>query len=92
MKPAKSEDVAWWLRISDAGGEGMVVKPMAFIVRGKRRLAQPALKCRGRECMWIIYSSGYTATEHIDRFLSRGLGWKRGLALREFALRDEGLE
>jgi PNKP adenylyltransferase domain, ligase domain/ARG and Rhodanese-Phosphatase-superfamily-associated Protein domain len=31
----------WWQDLIDAGGEGMVVKPMAFVVRGRRDLIQP---------------------------------------------------
>src|SRR5437764_625995 len=38
---------SWWQELTDAGGEGMVVKPMDFVVRGRRGLAQPALKVRG---------------------------------------------
>src|SRR5439155_931474 len=31
---------SWWQELTDAGGEGMVVKPMDFVVRGRRGLAQ----------------------------------------------------
>lgn len=86
------EGVAWWLRMTEAGSEGMVVKPMDFIIRGKRGLGQPAVKCRGREYLRIIYGPEYTAPQHMDRLRSRGLGRKRGLALREFALGVEALE
>lgn len=87
-----AEGVAWWMQLTEAGGEGMVVKPMDFIVRGKRGLAQPAVKCRGREYLRIIYGPEYTAPKHLDRLKSRGLGRKRGLALREFSLGVEALE
>ncbi len=80
------------LSLTDKGGEGMVVKPRDFIVHGKRGLAQPAVKCRGREYLRIIYGPEYTAPEHLDRLRARGLGRKRGLALREFALGVEALE
>ncbi len=39
----------------------MVVKPLDFIVRGKKGLVQPAVKCRGREYLRIIYGPDYTA-------------------------------
>lgn len=87
-----AEGVDWWTSLTGDGGEGMVVKPTDFIVRGKRGLAQPAVKCRGREYLRIIYGPEYTATEHLDRLRSRGLGRKRGLALREFALGLEAME
>jgi protein phosphatase len=47
--------VAWWEELTGLGGEGMVVKPYDFIVRSPRGLTQPAVKCRGREYLRIIY-------------------------------------
>jgi protein phosphatase len=70
----------------------MVVKPLDFLLRGKRGLAQPAVKCRGREYLRIIYGPDYTADENLSRLRHRGLGHKRSLALGEFALGIEGLE
>jgi len=84
--------VEWWDSLTARGGEGMVIKPMDFIMRGKKGLVQPAVKCRGREYLRIIYGPDYTAEEHLTRLRSRGLGAKRSLALREFALGIEGLE
>jgi polynucleotide kinase-phosphatase len=83
---------AWWREMTAAGGEGMVVKPYDFVARGKRGLLQPAIKCRGPEYLRIIYGPDYTMPEHLDRLRTRGLGAKRGLALREFALGIEALE
>jgi protein phosphatase len=82
----------WWHDLTERGGEGMVVKPATFVHKDRRGLAQPALKCRGREYLRIIYGPEYTAPEHLDRLRKRGLGKKRSLALREFALGVEGLE
>ena len=70
----------------------MVVKPFDFVAKGKRGLVQPALKCRGREYLRIIYGPEYTTEEHLARLRCRGLSVKRSLALREFALSIEGLE
>src|SRR5262249_46554061 len=47
--------VAWWEELTGRGGEGMVVKPLEFVARGPRGLVQPAVKCRGREYLRIIY-------------------------------------
>ena len=83
---------AWWEEMTAAGGEGMVVKPLSFVARGKRGLVQPAVKCRGREYLRIIYGPEYTVPENLHRLRSRGLATKRSLALREFALGVEGLD
>ncbi|MER5354270.1 polynucleotide kinase-phosphatase [Kitasatospora sp. NPDC002551] len=88
--------VAWWERLTGAGGEGMVVKPLASLVRrgaGEGRpgtLVQPGVKVRGREYLRIIYGPDYT--EHLDRLRRRFLGHKRSLALREYALGLEALD
>ncbi|MCA9256280.1 MAG: hypothetical protein KDA33_11620, partial [Phycisphaerales bacterium] len=84
--------VDWWIKRTGAGGEGMVVKPLEFIVRGKRGLVQPAVKCRGREYLRIIYGPEYTSADQLERLRRRGLGRKRGLAMAEFALGVESLE
>ncbi len=84
--------VDWWLRLTERGGEGMVVKPLEFVMRGKRGLVQPAVKCRGREYLRIIYGPEYTSPEHLERLRTRGLARKRSLAIREFALGIEALE
>ena len=88
----EAEATAWWEAMTERGGEGMVVKPLSFVARGKRGLVQPAVKCRGREYLRIIYGPEYTLPEHLARLRSRGLSFKRSLALREFALGIEGLE
>ena len=87
-----AEGVSWWEELTGRGGEGMVVKPLDFVARGQRGLAQPAVKCRGREYLRIIYGPEYTAPQHLERLRSRSLAGKRSLALREFALGIEGLE
>jgi hypothetical protein len=45
---SESEAINWWKQLTERGGEGMVVKPHGFILRGTRGLAQPAVKCRAR--------------------------------------------
>lgn len=89
---SQAEGIAWWEELTGRGGEGMVVKPLSFVVKGRRGLSQPAVKCRGREYLRIIYGPEYTAPEHLERLRSRGLSGKRSLALREFALGVEALD
>jgi protein phosphatase len=84
--------IDWWLELTGRGGEGMVVKPFDFVMTTRRGLAQPAVKCRGREYLRIIYGPEYTNAENLKRLRERGLSTKRSLALREFALGIEGLE
>ena len=84
--------VEWWLSLTDKGGEGMVVKPLDFVTHGDRDILQPAVKCRGKEYLRIIYGPEYDAPEHLQRLRKRGLNHKRSLALREFALGVEALE
>ena len=78
---------AWWENLTETGGEGAVVKPLQFVATTSRGLLQPAVKCRGREYLRIIYGPEYTLAEHLERLRERGLSGKRSLALREFALR-----
>lgn len=89
---SERECIAWWERLTENGGEGFVVKPLSFVARTRRGLVQPAIKCRGREYLRIIYGPEYTMPENLVRLRSRGLAAKRSLALREFALGIEALE
>jgi len=83
--------VAWWEELTGAGGEGMVVKPLTFAPQGMKGLLQPALKVRGPEYLRIIYGPEYDLPENLARLRERGLGRKRSMALREFALGHEAL-
>jgi len=67
---------AWWNEMTSAGGEGMVVKPLDFISKGRRGTTQPAIKCRGPDKLLPV---------DLDRLRSRGVGAKRSLASRELA-------
>jgi polynucleotide kinase-phosphatase len=82
----------WWEELTSRGGEGIVVKPLAFVTKSSRGLVQPAVKVRGREYLRIIYGPEYTEPQNLERLRARGLAHKRSLALREFALGLEGLE
>jgi protein phosphatase len=81
----------WWLELTQAGGEGMVVKPLDFLARNEKGLVQPALKCRGREYLRIIYGPEYDLPANLERLRQRGLSAKRSLAMRQFCLGIEAL-
>ena len=89
---SQTEAIQRWEELTGQGGEGTVLKPLDFIVQGTRGLVQPAVKCRGREYLRIIYGPEYTLPRNLERLRSRGLSHKRSLALREFALGVEALE
>lgn len=82
---SRAEATAWWEAMTEAGGEGMVVKPATY-VPGR---VQPGVKVRGREYLRIIYGPDYT--ESLDVLRRRFLGKKRSMALREYALGLEAL-
>jgi protein phosphatase len=84
--------VRWWEELTASGGEGMVVKPFANLVKAKDRYAQPGVKVRGREYLRIIYGPDYTEPANLDRLRGRNLGHKRSLAAREYALGIESIE
>lgn len=89
---ALTEATQEWVRLTTAGGEGMVIKPLEYICTGANGLVQPAIKCRGREYLRIIYGPEYTLPTRLEVLRKRGLGAKRSLAMREFALGIEALE
>src|SRR5262249_26313500 len=49
------QGIRWWEELTAAGGEGVVVKPWDFVNKGRKGLAQAAVKVRGREYLRIIY-------------------------------------
>lgn len=89
---SEADGIRWWEELTGRGGEGMVVKPFDYIAAGNRGIVQPAIKCRGREYLRIIYGPEYTAPGQMELLRQRNLGLKRSLAMREFALGVEALE
>ncbi len=93
---SKTDDIQkgidWWLNLTGNGGEGMVVKPEFYTAYDNKKLIQPAIKCRGREYLRIIYGPDYTMPKHLIRLKKRSLSRKRNLAIKEFALGIEALE
>ena len=81
----------WWIDLTTSGGEGMVVKPAEFITKKARGLVQPAIKCRGKEYLRIIYGPDYDREVNLKKLRRRSVGKKRSLALREFALGVESI-
>ncbi len=95
VDPTAEEDrravVDWWLDHTGKGGEGFVLKPNGFTMRGEKGLIQPAMKVRGRDYLRIIYGPDYDMAGNLERLRKRGLGRKFSLADREFRLGLEGL-
>jgi len=89
---SKASGIHWWEELTTGGGEGMVVKPMDFVVQSSKGIIQPAVKCRGQEYLRIIYGPEYSSPDNLRRLRQRGLSLKRSLAMREFALGVEALE
>ncbi len=87
---SSSEVIRWWEELTAGSSEGFVAKPLDFVCTGEPGLVQPALKCRGRAYLRLIYGPEYT--ERLDLLRRRNLKGKQALALREFALGVEGLE
>ncbi|TDQ36237.1 polynucleotide kinase-phosphatase [Aureibacillus halotolerans] len=81
----------WWEELTEAGHEGIVIKPQSFVPRYKGKLIQPALKVRGRSYLSMIYGMDYLDTENLVRLKGRKTGKKQKMALKEFALGLEGV-
>lgn len=84
--------IQWWTDLTQAGGEGVVVKPLQFIAKSRKGPIQPAIKCRGPEYLRIIYGPEYLDPDKLQRLRERGLSGKRQLAMREFELGVESLQ
>lgn len=84
--------VKWWEELTASGGEGMVVKPEYYTAKQGTKLLQPAVKCRGREYLRIIYGPEYLEPSNLKRLKKRSLSRKRVLALKEFSLGMESLK
>ena len=79
-------------------GEGMVVKPLypvSYKIESDKAtncIIQPAIKCRGREYLRLIYGPEYTFPDNMKKLQKRRIYRKQQLALNEFALGMEALE
>lgn len=90
--------VTWWEELTgpEHGYEGLVLKPLTPIAhrpgKGKQAMIQPAIKCRGKEYLRLIYGPEYDLPAHLVRLRKRSLRRKQQLALKEFALGHAALE
>lgn len=84
------EACIFWDNLLADGAEGMVVKPLEFIPFSGDKLIQPAIKCRGKDYLRIIYGAEYL--RELTKFKQRNLAGKRKRALKEFALGLRALE
>ena len=87
--------IDWWTALTSVGGEGMVVKPMEGIVRGRRGIMQPGIKCRGPSIcgsstapstasprIWSGSGSGRSAASEGSPCASSRSGWRRSSVSR----------
>lgn len=82
----------WWLSLTAEKREGMVVKPIDFLPKDQPGKIQPAIKCRGKEYLRIIYGPEYLSPLNLSALKKRSLSKKRAMAMKEFALGIEALE
>jgi protein phosphatase len=88
--------ISWWGELSSSGAEGVVIKPLCFVPRGRRGFAQPALKCRGKEHLRLVYGPEYDLPENLVRMIDREAladrRRKHRRILRQAALSVEAVE
>jgi hypothetical protein len=91
---AVEECLSWWEELSGSGAEGLVIKPLYGAPRGRRGLAQPAIKCRTREHLRLVYGPEYDLIENrwaLAHALSRRRE-KHRRVLKQMVLSIEGVE
>lgn len=86
----QEEAIEWWTELTHAGVEGMVIKPLHFTEFNNDALVQPAIKCRGKDYIRMVYGPNYL--NHLDALRQRVTTTKERLAFFEFALGTEGLK
>lgn len=90
-----AKTLLWWDELSAKNSEGFVVKPLPFVPKGRRGLAQPALKCRSREHLRLVYGPKYDAKEVAEVLIARNsLANRRNKhrrILKQFALSMEAV-
>ncbi|WP_059173540.1 polynucleotide kinase-phosphatase [Bacillus sp. FJAT-27445] len=89
---SEAEAIQWWTEMTEAGNEGIVIKPESFVPKADGKLIQPAIKVRGRKYLGIIYGMDYLLPANLERLKKRTTGKKQKLALKEFALGLEGIK
>jgi polynucleotide kinase-phosphatase len=86
------EMIAWWIRLTEDGHEGLVIKPMDFVSKDLQgQLIQPAIKVRGRKYLHIIYGMDYLEPQNLEILKKRTANKKMFTAIREFTLSMESV-
>ena len=65
---------------------------MDLIASNRLGVGLPAVECRGRQYLRLIYGPEYKAPTNLERLRKRDLSTERSLAIRESALGVESLE
>lgn len=81
--------IRWWHELTDRGEEGIVIKPTNFTEFNNEALVQPAIKCRGKNYIRMVYGPNYQ--NYLDGLKQRVTSTKERLAFFEYALGLEGL-
>jgi len=93
---AVAECVSWWDELSMNADEGLVVKPLFGVPRGRRGLAQPAIKCRTSEHLRLVYGPEYDLIDNRWQLVNRDAVSRRRekhkRVLKQLALSIEGVE
>lgn len=80
-----------WLEYCDSGGEGFVFKPDhrgTRVMGASGTMVVPAVKCRGREYLRLIYGIDYTRPEFLSRLTARSISGKRRLSHFQHEIAD----
>ncbi|MDH4127213.1 MAG: polynucleotide kinase-phosphatase [Spirochaetota bacterium] len=88
----KNTIISWWEELNIHKSEGIIVKPYNFMIKKKSTLIQPAIKCRNKEFLKLIYGTDYNTSEKIKIINNRDLSNIHSLAIKEFALGIEALQ
>ena len=75
----EAEQGRYWAEVPSI--PGCATNGKDFAARKGDAVLQPAVKCRGREYLPIIYGPEYTAERHLQRLRKRDLRTKRSLAM-----------
>jgi hypothetical protein len=90
-----AKTLLWWDELSAKNSEGFVVKPLPFVPKGRRGFAQPALKCRSKEHLRLVYGPKYDAKEIAEVLIARNSlihrRNKHRRILKQFALSMEAV-
>jgi len=64
--------IEWWKEITEQFEEGFVIKPLPLLARERRGgMAQPGVKCRGREHLRLVYGPEYDRKEFLEALRER---------------------